>query len=217
MMNYNVTGNRRKQLVKKLSQLLDERAVYLGMPSTAFRVGSYEVSKNGEITGGELSDEIKSALARAGFVPVSETEEVVSEPNGLVFTIPNAELDDKAVGNFENIIASKGKLIKSAFGLSELPTKRTEDGLQILWFKNKEPDNPKVAEKFINAMVAKAKEQKYVKPTPLETSNYRYSFRVFLNSLGFIGTEHRQLRKELLKNLTGSSAWRNPEARRAER
>lgn len=124
MMNYNVTGNRRKQLVKKLSQLLDERAVYLGMPSTAFRVGSYEVSKNGEITGGELPNEIKSALARAGFVPVSETEEVVEEPNGLVFTIPNVELDDKAVGNFENMVASKGGLIKSAFGLSELPTGR---------------------------------------------------------------------------------------------
>ena len=219
MVNFNVTGSRRKQLVKKLESLLGERAVYMGMPTTAFRVGEYTVSKNGEITGGELSDDIKAALARAGFVPVSESEEVgetaPEEPDGLVFTVPIAELDDKAVGNFENMVASKGELIKAAFGISELPISRTEDGLQILWFQKQEPDNLQVAEKFINAMLAKAKEQKYVSAKPLETDNERYSFRVFLNALGFIGTEHKQLRKTLLKNLSGSSAWRHPEARRA--
>ena len=164
MVNFNVTGNRRKQLVKKLESLLGERAFYMGMPSTAFRVGPYEVSRNGEVSGAELPDEIKSALARAGFVPVSETEEVgeaedvpESAPEGLVFTIPNAELDDKAVGNFENMLVSKGSLIQSAFGLSELPTKRTEDGLQILWFQHKEPEDAKVAEKLSSTSVIRVR------------------------------------------------------------
>ena len=220
MVNFNVTGNRRKQLVKKLASLLGERAIYLGMPSTSYRVGPFEVSKTGEVSGAELSDDIKAALARAGFVPVSGTEEVApadapaEEPDGLVFTIPNAELDDKAVGNFENMLASKGALIQSAFGLSELPTKRTEDGLEIFWFQHKEPEDAKVAEKFVGAMIAKAKEQKYVSAKPLVADNMKFSFRVFLNALGFTGSEHKQLRKALLKNLPGSSAWRHPEARR---
>ena len=209
MVDFGVTGTRRKALVKKLESLLGERAVYLGMPSTAFRIGPYEISKSGEVTGGELSDHIRAALARAGFVPVGETaEEAPEETSGLVFDIPLSELDGKEE-NFEHMVASKGELIKAAFGLSDLPMECSEGVLQILWFKDKEPDNRLIAERFISAMVAKAKQQKYVSPKPLDTSNEKYSFRVFLNSLGFIGAEHKQLRKELLKNLSGSSAWRN--------
>ena len=218
MVNFNVTGSRRKQLVKKLESLLGERAVYLGIPSTAFKVGEYTVSKTGEITGGELSNEIRTALARAGFVPVSETDESETapeeKPKGLTFTIPLSELNGKAE-NFLNMVESKGELIKAAFGIDELPVNRTEDELQILWFKDKEPDNPQVAEKFVRAMVEKASTQKYVSPKPLETDNAKYSMRVFLNSIGFIGTDHKAIRAELLKNLSGSSAWRHPETRRA--
>ena len=107
MVNYNVTGSRRKQLVKKLESLLGERAVYLGMPTCGFKVGEYTVSKTGEITGAELSDEIKSSLARAGFVPVSETDESETapeeKPKGLTFTIPLSELNGKAE-NFVNML-----------------------------------------------------------------------------------------------------------------
>ena len=215
--NIDKTAQCLTSIVKKLESLLSERAVYLGMPTCGFKVGEYTVSKTGEITGGELSDEIKSSLARAGFVPVSETDESETapedKPKGLTFTIPLSELNGKAE-NFVNMVESKGELIKAAFGIDELPVNRTEDELQILWFKDKEPDNPQVAEKFVRAMVEKARAQKYVSPKPLETDNAKYSMRVFLNSIGFIGTDHKAIRTELLKNLSGSSAWRHPETRR---
>ena len=42
-----------------------------------------------------------------------------------------------------------------------------------------------------------------------EIDNEKYAFRCFLLRLGFIGAEYKAERKILLKNLTGSSAFRN--------
>ena len=41
------------------------------------------------------------------------------------------------------------------------------------------------------------------------TDNEKYAFRCFLLRLGFIGAEYKAARKILLKNLSGSSAFRN--------
>lgn len=38
--------------------------------------------------------------------------------------------------------------------------------------------------------------------------NEKYAFRCFLLRLGLIGAEHKQTRKILLRNLTGSSAFK---------
>lgn len=213
MINYGVSGNDRKRLVKALESLIGERSVYLGMPSCSFKVGSYIVSKNGEITGGELSEEIKAALAESGFIPISEEAE--EEPTGIVISVSRDGLSDSAIENFENMVSSKGALIQKAFGLQELPIECTDDELRILWFANKEPEDREIAEKFIEAMVEKCRNQRHVSSVPLETDNPRYSFRVYLNSLGFSGSQHKALRAELLKNLSGNSAWRNgkPERR----
>lgn len=42
--------------------------------------------------------------------------------------------------------------------------------------------------------------------------NPRYAFRVALNGLGMIGPDYKNVRKHLLNNLPGNSAWKNPEA-----
>ena len=45
--------------------------------------------------------------------------------------------------------------------------------------------------------------------TPLRTASAKYDFRCFLLSLGMIGDEYKTARLHLLKNLTGSAAWKN--------
>jgi len=51
--------------------------------------------------------------------------------------------------------------------------------------------------------------------TPLRTASAKYDFRCLLLSLGMIGDEYKTARLHLLKNLTGSAAWKNgrPEGR----
>ena len=42
-----------------------------------------------------------------------------------------------------------------------------------------------------------------------DTDNDKYAFRCFLLRLGFIGAEYKEERKILLRNLTGSSAFKS--------
>ena len=44
---YDVTGAARKNLVAAIERLTGEKAKYLGVPSCAYRIGNYEVSKDG--------------------------------------------------------------------------------------------------------------------------------------------------------------------------
>ena len=54
-----------------------------------------------------------------------------------------------------------------------------------------------------------AKEAKRVTAKEKEVDNVKYAFQCFLLRLGFIGDEYKQNRKILMRNLTGSSAFKN--------
>jgi hypothetical protein len=50
--------------------------------------------------------------------------------------------------------------------------------------------------------------QKRITAKEKETDNDKYAFRCFLLRLGFIGAEYKLERKILLRNLSGSSAFK---------
>ena len=54
-----------------------------------------------------------------------------------------------------------------------------------------------------------ALKQKRITTKEKPVDNEKYAFRCFLLRLGFIGAEYKTARKILLKNLSGSSAFRN--------
>jgi len=54
-----------------------------------------------------------------------------------------------------------------------------------------------------------AKKQKRITAKEKEVANEKYAFRCFLLRLGFIGTEYKEIRKVLLRNLEGSSAFKS--------
>ncbi|MBD5535004.1 MAG: virulence protein, partial [Lachnospiraceae bacterium] len=60
-----------------------------------------------------------------------------------------------------------------------------------------------------------SKEQKRITAKEKAVDNEKYAFRCFLLRLGFIGTEYKGERKILLKNLSGSSAFKNGERKEA--
>ena len=63
---YGVTGPDRKTLVAVISTITGIEAKYQGMPSQAFKIGDYTVSKEGTLTGPENAALIE-ALAAKGF------------------------------------------------------------------------------------------------------------------------------------------------------
>ncbi len=64
---YHVTGERRKELVKAISQITGMTATYQNAPTFAFTIGNYIVDKNGTLTG-ESSDALIGELAEQGFI-----------------------------------------------------------------------------------------------------------------------------------------------------
>ena len=75
--NYNVSGAERKALVKVIGEALGVKPKYMGTPSYAFRIGNYEVSRNGVLTfeeDGETAS-VLAAIEAAGFIAEQEDVE----------------------------------------------------------------------------------------------------------------------------------------------
>ena len=50
IINYNVSGSDRKQLVAAIAQYTGEKPKYLKVPSCAYQVGAYHISVDGKVT-----------------------------------------------------------------------------------------------------------------------------------------------------------------------
>lgn len=88
-----VTGERRKSLVAAMSEVLNAPIKYLGAPGFQYRVGEYEISKTGVVTGAyDLN--LFVGLSERGFEPevspIPEEELVQAEPKKepIQFTTP---------------------------------------------------------------------------------------------------------------------------------
>ena len=137
----------------------------------------------------------------------TSTSEAASERIGLTVEIP---LDKVDVGNLTKLLDAKGGLIKKALGISELPIEVLEDRAAFPWFSElPDTDAVQAYTHFISALCEMSKNAKRVTATEKAVDNEKYAFRCFLLRLGFIGAEYKTERKILLKNLTGSSAFKN--------
>lgn len=231
-MNVHVEVENRKELVKALEKLTLEKAKYLGVPSCAYQIGSLTLSKNSSLSWGEEVNEtamerLLAALEEKGFVTkegnlaekmlknmaAAEPANVETEPEMLDVNIslPKDIFTPETWENLNNLLAAKGRLIQKALGLEELPEViEEEDRITFPWFKIKPSDNSllEAYSKFVCALAKLAREQKRVNSKEKEVENEKYAFRCFLLRLGFIGKEYKEVRKTLLKNFTGSSAFK---------
>lgn len=140
-------------------------------------------------------------------LPNQKEDFIMSETTGLTISIP---LDKVAVGNLTNLLDAKGTLIKKALGIAELPIIIEEDVISFPWFEAMPAAEECTAyTAFIAALCQMSIKQKRINSAEKPTDNEKYAFRCFLLRLGFIGDAHKATRKILLKNLTGSSAFRN--------
>ncbi len=140
---------------------------------------------------------------------VPETDEDI----GLVIEMPRASFTDTALENLKRLVESKGSLIKKALGAETLELEIADDIVRFPWFEDgTDPDAVKAYTHFVAALCEMARAQKRVTAKEKETDNDKYAFRCFLLRLGFIGAAYKGERKILLKNLSGSSAFKTPKS-----
>lgn len=221
---FNRTGAERKALVTAIAEILGTKPKYMGMPTAAYDFGGLIIDKSGalEFENNVFPKDIHDLLhqlAERGFVAAdSEEKETYKELSEETDTEPQDEstaltlavpLETVAVENLTRLLEVKGQLIQKALGITELPIEVTEDAVSFPWFDTiPDADTAKAYTGFIAALCRMSKEQKRINATEKEVTNEKYAFRCFLLRLGFIGAEYKADRKILLKNLTGSSAFK---------
>jgi hypothetical protein len=230
---YNVTGDKRKELVAIMRDVLQETTRYLGAPSFKFQVGVYTVDKNGTIicpdgcNAAEV-DMLMHELAHDGFVgervgkpeaiaqqqeiekPRQEITPTLDAFDRLSVEMPKDGITPTAIENLRRLVASKATLLKKALVTESLPITEHTDRIEFGWFRPTDDQTEIVAYyQLVQGLCDLVRTQKRVSATEQQAENQKYTFRCFLLRLGFIEQNFKESRRVLLKNLTGNAAYRS--------
>ena len=201
----------RKELVKAISEIIGIPAVYQFMPTCAYKIGEcYTVTKSGNL---EISDQadreeterLLAELENQGYA-VPDTSE--PESKGLTVQMPADFFTEHTLGNLQQICENKAALFQAAFQTDSLDIISSDEKVEFPWFMVEQDGDADAYCTFISMLCEFAKNQKRINNKPETTDNPKYTMRCYLLRLGMIGAEYKSTRKALLRNLSGSSAFR---------
>ena len=138
--------------------------------------------------------------------PLPQENATQGETAALTVQIPRDKVNTE---NLMKLLQGKESLIKKALDIPSIPVIVKEDVVEFPWFNTIGEKEVKAYTHFISAICQLSIAAKRVSMTAKPVTNEKYAFRCFLLRLGFIGTEYKEERKILLKNLTGSAAFKN--------
>ena len=212
-----LTGSDRKELAKAVSEIIGVPAVYQYMPTCSYIIdGCYAVTKDGALDISNQADEMEvqhliDELIRRGYnIPTAEDDTTASEDkeNSLTVELPLKLVDDSTIDRLRKIVENKGELFKAAFNTYNLDIIVDEDKVCFPWFTVEQYDDTNAYCTFISMLCEFAKNQSRINNKPETTDNPKYTMRCYLLRLGMIGADYKAVRKVLLRNLSGSSAFR---------
>ena len=232
-LNFNVAGDERKKLVKAVGAYKQVTPEYLGVPSFAFRIDEMIIDKDGIliIEGGmepEKLQEFLKYLEEKGFhTTVAATEDTPTEPAAqaeyemepedtpteeptlLTIEVPRDGFTEESIINLQKIIDSKASLLRKALGTDDLSVQISEDRIAFSWFHIEDPASTSAYAHLVSALCQMAQKAKRVTAKEKPVESEKYAMRIWLQRLGFGGSEFKEERALLLKNLSGTSAFKN--------
>ena len=208
---FHLTGEKRKALVKAISEILEIPAEYQYMPTCAYKIGEcYTVTKEGNL---EISDSADSKetehlmeeLKKRGYDVPDTTE---PESTKLTVQMPADFFTEHTLSNLRQICENKATLFKAAFQTDSLDIIPSDEKVEFPWFKVEQDGDADAYCTFISMLCEFAKNQSRINRKPDTSDNPKYTMRCFLIRLGMVGAEFKTARKVILRNLTGNSAFR---------
>ena len=131
-------------------------------------------------------------------------------PNLVSVSVKRSILDEKGIENLVAIVKSKESLIQKAFVTGPLRIEATKDKITFHWFVAEKPEDLNAYSIFIEKLCNLAKTLKRVNAKEEKAvDNEKYAFRCFLLRLGMVGDQYKEARKVLLRNLSGSAAFKS--------
>ncbi|MCL2224590.1 MAG: hypothetical protein FWB96_06460 [Defluviitaleaceae bacterium] len=197
--------------------MLGEKHTYAGTPSYEYRVANFTLDKNGTLIFDSATIEeeqlrqVLDALKAEGFVAEDGMESTEAEKpdfERISIAYPRAGLSEDAIANIHKMVEAKTPLIKMALGVDEIPIEVRDTDIIFHWFK---PGNSREVmdaySQFVMQIVKTASEKKRITAAVRDFQNPRFSFRVWLISLGMVGSAYSTARRVLCKSLPGNAAW----------
>lgn len=213
---FNVTGSERKRLVRTIAESTGEKATYMGVPSMAYQIGAFTVTRDGTMEFSDNTDtlvveKLYDDIVAAGFEFEAHEAENLSD-TGLQILLPLDGFEPDSLDRLTKLIDSKAALIRKALSADRLTVQMRNEAVCFPWWDTlPNPEETSAYTAFIAALCKMAKEAKRVTATEKDVESEKYAFRGFLMRLGFIGAESKEQRKLLLKNLSGSASFPSKE------
>ena len=131
------------------------------------------------------------------------------EPTLLTIEVPRDGFTEESIINLQKIIDSKASLLRKALGTDDLSVQISEDRIAFSWFHIEDPANTSAYAHLVSALCQMAQKAKRVTAKEKPVESEKYAMRIWLQRLGFGGSEFKEERALLLKNLSGTSAFKN--------
>lgn len=157
----------------------------------------------------DTAEETGTGETEDGDVEEETSETAETEGGILTIEVPKDGFTEAALENLRKMVAGKESLLKKSLGTDDLSIEVTEDRIHFPWFHAEDSISVSAYSKLVTALCKAAKEAKRVTATDHEVESEKYAFRTWLLRLGFIGTEFKHDRAVLMKNLSGTAAFRN--------
>ena len=208
---FHLTGEKRKSLVKAVSEILEIPAEYQYMPTCAYKIGEcYTVTKEGNLEISNSADKketehLMEELKKRGY-DVPDTAE--PESTKLTVQMPADFFTQHTLSNLRQICENKAALFRAAFQTDSLDIISSDEKVEFPWFKVEQDGDADAYCTFISMLCEFAKNQGRINRKPDTSDNPKYTMRCFLIRLGMVGAEFKAARKVILRNLTGNSAFR---------
>ena len=244
---YGLAGSARKGLVEALERMTGSKAAYMRMPTCAYEVGPFTVTKGGALQCGdaaELGRAVK-ALAEAGFAAEDNaTEDTTKTEDGTTLDVMVPQEGDgiAQARNLANLVHSRQALLNRMTGaesfrlgggtMQAVAEARDMEALAAVLNGSEgvkvaqgmaglrfpaDPERSHAYAELAALMAGAAARQKRISAKPCSTGNEKYAARTWLVRLGMSGPAYKETRRILLEGLTGNSAFRTGEQAEAAR
>lgn len=204
----------RKELVQAIARFTESKPRYMGPPTFEYEIDSltakFTVKRDGTVES-EDGFALRVLIRNLALQGIEEEEEEMSD--NLSISLPKDKFTPEVMTNLINLVAAKQELLKQALKTDDLSIIQEDEKVTFPWFTDTDPDATYAHMLLITKMVEMATNQKRISAKPKEIVNPKYEFRCFLLRLGFIGDDYKGARKILLKNLSGSAAFKREVAK----
>ena len=198
----------RQNLADEIGNILGAIPSYQKLPTFSYKIGDCILDKEGTLhipdtVDSAVIDDLTEHLSNLGFIGEAEQNNILS------ISVPREKLIDLGLSNLYQIIENKKSLFIKAFDTDSLKVDITADTVSFPWFEyTTEHTEVKAYTELVSRLCNMTNSLKSVSANQTTTINEKYTFRTFLIRLNLIGDEHKTTRRILLRNLTGSSAFR---------